>query len=76
MQQFARLEPYRPALLSLGLLAFAIAGYLIFRKQPECSMDGWCAHPRRKLVHRISFVAVAVVLGAAFAFPYLAQIFY
>ena len=72
----SKLEPYRPFFLALTLIALGTAGYRIFRKPTVCTVTGSCATPRTKRIQIIAFCAVIALALIAFAFPYLAPLFY
>jgi mercuric ion transport protein len=72
----SKLEPYRPFFLGLTLIALAVAGYQIFRKENSCDLQGSCATPRTKRFQKISFYFVIALAVIAFGFPYVARFFY
>lgn len=72
----AALEPYRPWLLAFTLLALAFAGWRIFRPASACEPDTSCADPKHRRLQRIVFGVVCGLTVVAFAFPYVAPLFY
>ena len=71
-----RLEPYRPLFLGMALVAVAFAQRRIFRPPTACAPGEVCAIPRVQTAYRVLFWAVVVLLAIAFAFPFIAPLFY
>lgn len=70
------LEPYRPILLALALVALFFAGVRIYRPSAECEPGTVCALPQTRRRYKIIFWVVAVLVFLALAFPYFARFFY
>ncbi|HEY3287042.1 MAG TPA: mercuric ion transporter MerT [Gemmatimonadaceae bacterium] len=71
-----RLEPYRPLFLGVALVAVAFAQRRIFRMPTACAPGEVCAIPRVQTAYRVLFWTVVVLLAIAFAFPFIAPLFY
>ncbi|HET9088532.1 MAG TPA: mercuric transporter MerT family protein [Acidobacteriaceae bacterium] len=72
----AALEPYRPWLLGFTLLALASARWRIFRPASACESGASCANPKLKRLQKVVFGLVCGLAAVAFAFPYVAPLFY
>lgn len=70
------LEPYRPAFVALALAALGFAGWRIYRPAALCAPGEMCAVPRVRRRYKIAFWAMAMLLMAMFAFPYVAPLLY
>ena len=70
------LEPYRPWLIVLALIALAFAWRSIFRPADLCEGDAICATPRARRAYQLVFWIVAVLVITAVGFPYLLPLFY
>ena len=70
------LEPYRPWLLLVALIALAFAGRGIFRPAAACRPGAVCAVPRVRNAYKILFGIVALLVLIALAFPYVLPWFY
>ncbi|ODU30197.1 MAG: mercuric transport protein [Thiobacillus sp. SCN 62-729] len=73
VSNLAVLEPFRPYFLGLFL-----AWRKIYRTPAAaaCTPGSLCAMPQTNRVYRILFWIVAVLVGLAMAFPYIAPLFY
>ena len=71
-----RLEPYRPIFLGVALVAVAFAQRRIFRPPTACAPGEVCAAPQVQTTYRVLFWTVVVLLVIAFAFPFIAPLFY
>lgn len=72
----AVLEPLRPYLLIVAVVALGVAGWRIFRPVPSCSADEVCAKPTVRTGYRLLFWFVALLVLTAFVYPYLVPYFY
>lgn len=70
------LEPYRPIFLGAAVVAMFFAYRRIFRPAQNCTPGKICAIPQVRSTYKIVFLAVAVALLVAFAFPYVLPLFY
>ncbi len=70
------LEPYRPFFVAGALVALSFAGRRIFRPAKACQPGDVCALPRTRLIYKIVFAIVSVLVFVALIFPYVAKFFY
>lgn len=74
--QLTRLEPYRPWLMVVSVMALGLAARRIFRPLTKCQPDEVCAIPPVRLAYRCLFWIVTALVLVAFAFPYVASWLY
>jgi len=74
----AVLEPFRPYFLGAALIALFFAWKKIYRAPAAaaCTPGSVCAMPQTNRMYKVLFWIVAVLIAAAFVFPYLAPLFY
>ncbi|MFN3750677.1 MAG: mercuric ion transporter MerT [Thiobacillus sp.] len=73
----AVLEPFRPWFLGAAVIALIFAWKKIYRAPAAaCTPGSLCALPQTHRLYRVLFWIVAVLVAAAFIFPYLAPLFY
>ncbi len=74
----AVLEPFRPYFLGAALIALFFAWKKIYRAPAAaaCTPGSLCAMPQTNRLYKVLFWIVAVLVAAAFVFPYLAPLFY
>lgn len=74
----AALEPFRPYFLGAAFIALVFAWKKIYRAPAAdaCTPGSLCALPQTNRLYRVLFWIVAVLIAAAFVFPYLAPLFY
>ena len=70
------LEPYRPILLALAIVALFFAGVRIYRPSAQCEPCAGCAQPQTRRAYQIVFWIVATLVLLALSFPYFARFFY
>ena len=70
------LEPYRPAFITLALLALLLAWQRIWRPVAACAPGEVCAVPRVRRAYQQLFGVVVALVLLALAFPYVASFFY
>lgn len=73
------LEPFRPYLIGVAVLAlgFAWVQFLRTRQTSHCGIDGSCLVPKKSFVSSKSFLLLITVATALIvAFPYYAKSFY
>ena len=70
------LEPFKPIFLAIALLAMIFAYRRIFRSAADCRPGEICALPQTRLIYKVIFWLVSVLILAALAFPYFAHYFY
>lgn len=70
------LEPYRPIFLAMAGLALFLAWRRIRRPPGECAPGAVCAMPQVHRAYRLLLGLVASMVLVAWAFPYLAPLFY
>ncbi len=70
------LEPYRPFFVAGALVALFFAGRRIFRPVKACQPGDVCALPRTRVIYKIVFAIVSVLVFVALIFPYVAKFFY
>lgn len=78
VSNLALLEPFRPYFLGAALIALFFAWKKIYRAQAAaaCTPGSLCSMPHTNRVYKVLFWVVAVLIVAAFVFPYLAPLFY
>ena len=72
----AHLEPYRPYFLLAAIVALSFAARRIFRPASTCQPGVVCALPKTRWMYKLLFVAAALLVLVAFAYPYVARFFY
>lgn len=72
------LEAYRPLFLGISVLFLIFAYRKIYRAPSTdvCEAGTLCAMPQTRRIYKFLFWIVAVLIGLAVAFPYLAPLFY
>jgi mercuric ion transport protein len=70
------LEPYRPVLIGLALVALFFAYRRIFRPAQACRPGEICAVPQVKATYKMIFWGVSALVVIALAFPYILPLFY
>ena len=70
------LEPYRPILIGVALIAMFFAWRRIYRPETECKPGEVCALPQTKRADKVIFWIVAMLVLVALSFSYLAPLFY
>lgn len=72
------LEPYRPVLIGMALIALFIAYQRIYRPKPEqpCEEGEVCAKPQANKLYKRLFIGVLVVVVISIASPYLVPLMY
>ena len=72
------LEPFRPYFLGAAINFLFLAWQKIYRAPAAeaCTPGSLCALPQTHRVYRILFWVVAILIGLAVAFPYIAPLFY
>lgn len=70
------LQPYQPLFLGLAVVALYFAGRRIYRPAQACAPGEVCSIPRFRAGYRILFWIVAMLIGVAMTFPYVAPWFY
>ena len=72
------LEPYRPVLIGMALIALFIAYQRIYRAKPEqpCEEGEVCAKPQANKLYKRLFIGVLVVVVISIASPYLVPLMY
>lgn len=70
------LEPYRPLLIGLAIVALFFAARSIWRPIEACASGEVCANPQVRRGYRLMFGLVAALVLIALGFPYLAPLFY
>lgn len=74
--QLTRLEPFRPWLMAIAVIALVFAYRRIFRPTIACRPGEICATPSGRRTYRGLFWIVAALVLIAFGFPYVALWFY
>jgi len=72
------LEPFRPFFLAVSLV-FLLLSYRRIYQVPAavaCEPGSLCAMPHTNLIYKGLFWVVALLIGLALVFPYLAPFFY
>ncbi len=72
------LEPLRPYFLGAALIFLFLAWKKIYRAPATevCTPGSLCARSQTNRIYRILFWIVAILIGLAVAFPYIAPLFY
>lgn len=70
------LEPWRPLFIVVALGALLLAARRIWRPAAACAPGEVCALPRVRRGYQLVFVAVALLVAVALAFPWVAPWFY
>lgn len=70
------LEPYRPAFITVALVAMSFAWRRIYRRADDCKPDDVCATPSARKRYKLMFSLVAVLIFTALAYPYVVPLFY
>lgn len=70
------LEPYRPILIGVAVVALFYAWRRIWRPATACAPGEICAVPQVNRTYKLLFGAVVVLVSAAVGFPYIARWFY
>lgn len=70
------LEPYRPFFIGIALLALCLAGRRLYRPAKACNPGDACALPRVRILYKVTFWVVVVLVLIALAFPYALPLFY
>src|SRR5258707_1440984 len=70
------LEPYRPFFIAGALVALFFAGRRTFRPPLVFQPGEVCALPRTRLIYKIVFAIVSVLVFVALIYPYVAKFFY
>lgn len=72
------LEPFRPYSLAAAVIFLFLAWRKIYGapSAAACSPGSLCALPQINKVYKIMFWIVAILIGLAIAFPYIAPMFY
>ncbi len=70
------LQPYQPVFIGLAMVALYFAGRRIYRPAQVCGPGEVCAIPRVRGGYKILFWIVAMLIGVAMTFPYIAPWFY
>jgi mercuric ion transport protein len=70
------LEPWRPLFIVLALGALLLAARRIWRPAVACAQGEVCAVPPVRRGYQLMFVAVALLVAVALAFPWVAPWFY
>jgi mercuric ion transport protein len=72
------LEPFRPYFLAAAVVFLFLAYRKIYRTPAAaaCTPGSLCALPRTNQVYKALFWLVALLIGLAITFPYIAPFFY
>lgn len=70
------LEPWRPLFIVVAIGALLLAARRIWRPAAVCTPGEVCAVPRVRRGYQLTFAAVALLVGVALAFPWVAPWFY
>ena len=70
------LEPYKPLFLGVALIAMILAYRKIFLQDADCKPGQVCALPKTRLLYKIIFAKVTVLMLLTLTFPYFAHYFY
>ena len=70
------LEPYRPILIGVALIALFFAARSIFRPAHACQPGEVCAMSPTRRVYRVLFWVCAAQVVVAIAYPYVVRFFY
>jgi len=72
----AVLEPFRPYFLGAAAISLFFAWRKIYRPAAACTPGSLCAQPQTNRIYKLLFWIVAVLIGLAVVFPYIAPLFY
>ena len=70
------LEPYRPVTLVIAIVFLALAYRNIWKPAVACEPGTLCAVPQTRLMYKILFGLLALLIVASIGFPYVAHYFY
>lgn len=70
------LEPFRPVILGIAMVFLVLAYRKIWKPADACVPGTMCAVPQTKLLYKILFGVVALLILASLGFPYVAHYFY
>ena len=70
------LEPFRPWTLGIAVVFLALAYRKIWKPAGACEPGTLCAVPQTRLLYKILFWLVALLILASIGFPYVAHYFY
>jgi len=70
------LEPYRPIFIGIALVALFFAWRRVYRPVTACAPGEVCAIPQVRIMYKLLFWIVALLVLIALTFPYLAPLFY
>ena len=70
------LEPYRPVTLVIAIVFLALAYRRIWKPADVCEPGTLCGVPQTRLMYKILFLLVALLIVASIGFPYVAHYFY
>lgn len=70
------LEPYRPFLIGIAVVALFFAARRIFRPAAACAPGEVCAVPRVRATYKVLFGLVVVLLLVALGYPWVVPYFY
>ena len=76
MSNLQVLEPYRPVTLGIAIVFLALAYRKIWKPTDACEPGTLCAVPQTRLLYKILFWLVALLIVASIGFPYIAHYFY
>ncbi|MHB8914504.1 MAG: mercuric ion transporter MerT [Thiobacillus sp.] len=76
MSNLQILEPYRPMALGIAIVFLALAYRKIWKPTDACEPGTLCAVPQTRLMYKILFRLVALLILASIGFPYIAHYFY
>ena len=74
--QLTRLEPFRPWLLGVSVIALIAAYRRIHRPAAACRPDDGCAVPKVRRAYKLAFWIITALVLIAFTFPYVTPWFY
>jgi len=70
------LEPYRPILIGVAVVALVLSYRHVFRPAVACQPGEVCAVPGVRTTYKVLFGLVVVLLLIAVSYPFLAPLFY
>lgn len=70
------LEPFRPVILGIAVVSLVLAYRKIWTPAQVCEPGTACAMPQTKLMYKVLFWLVALLILASLGFPYIAPYFY
>ena len=76
MSNLQVLEPYRPVTLGIAIVFLALAYRKIWKPTEACEPGTLCAVPQARLMYKILFWLLALLIVASIGFPYIAHYFY